>query len=85
MLNYPYYNYSPFTGFFTPFIWIILIFAFVFIIVRIFHPNRHIERMERIKARHGFTSDTALEILKKRYAKGEITKKEFDEMRKHIS
>ena len=30
-------------------------------------------------------SETALEILKKRYARGEITKEEFDRMRKDIT
>lgn len=29
-------------------------------------------------------SETALEILKKRYAKGEITREEFDQMKKDI-
>ena len=29
-------------------------------------------------------SETALEILKKRYAKGEITKEEFDHMKKDL-
>ena len=34
--------------------------------------------------KEGGDSDTALEILKKRYVKGEITKEEFDRMKKDI-
>lgn len=32
----------------------------------------------------GKESETALEILKKRYARGEITKEEFEQMKKDI-
>ncbi len=34
--------------------------------------------------RESTDSETPLEILKKRYAKGEITKEEFDQMKKDI-
>lgn len=34
--------------------------------------------------REGRESETALEILKKRYAKGEITKEEYEEMKRDL-
>lgn len=40
------------------------------------NPEEHFREKEK--------TDTAIEILKKRYAKGEITKDEFEEMKKVI-
>lgn len=52
-----------------------LVVAGIVIIVRYFSQN----------TTNGHGEDTALELLQKRYAKGEIDKKEFTEMRKDLS
>jgi putative membrane protein len=53
-------------------IWIAIIGVFIYLI------------MQATKLRNR-VGETPLEILKKRYAKGEITKEEFDRMKKDIS
>jgi putative membrane protein len=56
--------------------WIFFILAFV-LIIRLFRGGHHDD--------HGEPPEkSALEILKDRYARGEITKKEFLEMKKDI-
>jgi putative membrane protein len=71
---YPHYYYT--SGFFGFGIWpFIIILGVIFLIWAIFH-----RKDEDIPEEY----ETALEILKKRYAKGEITKKEFLEMKKDI-
>jgi putative membrane protein len=58
------------------FFWVIVIIAVVIMLLR--HSTRF----------HGYRSEwhtqTALDVLKKRYASGEIDKKEYDEKRKDI-
>jgi len=54
------------------------IFAVAWLISRLFTHNNTKEDDEISE------EDTALTILKKRYAKGEITKKQFMEMKKDI-
>lgn len=54
--------------------WIIVIGAIFYLIVRLNSQNN--KRTQ--------TEESALDILKKRYAKGEISKEEFEEKKKHI-
>ena len=67
--SYAYSNYGYWNIF-----WILLFAAVIFLIVWIVY------RFGIKKA----ASEIPLNILKKRFAKGEITKKEFDDMKKEI-
>ncbi len=63
-----------FSGFLFMFIfWIVVILGVVYIVKLIAGGTKKEEKEE-----------TALDILKKRYAKGEISKEEFDEKRKSL-
>ena len=62
-------------GFVGVFMWIIFIAIIGLLIYFIMQATKGGNR----------AGETPLEILKKRYAKGEITKEEFDRMRKDIS
>ena len=57
--------------------WIIILGLIIWLVVR------NINREDRF--REHSHPDTALEILKRRYAKGEITKEQFEEMKRDIS
>jgi putative membrane protein len=60
--------------------WILFIFVVVGLIRFFIHGGRNRRMNDEID-----DEDSALGILKRRYAKGEITKKEFLEMKKDIS
>ena len=58
-------------------LWVVLVILFIVWLVRMARHDGY-----RFRNRPG--GRTALDILKERYAKGEITKAEFDERRKDI-
>ncbi|MBS3149450.1 SHOCT domain-containing protein [Candidatus Woesearchaeota archaeon] len=66
-------NYSSFFGFygniFIMLFWILIIILIMWIIIKLSKNNK---------------KETSLEILKRRYAKGEINKKEFDKLKKDL-
>lgn len=64
--------------------WILLIWLFVKLI-QSFSSGSPDHKIENIEDKNGESSESALNILKMRYAKGEITKKEFDAMKKDIA
>ncbi len=76
----PYYYYPhPFFGFFFFPLGFILFFIFIFFIVRLaFRPWR------RGYYGHWRTWDDAHEILRQRYARGEITKDQFEQMQRDL-
>lgn len=64
-------------GMWCPLVWLVLVVAVVVLIVlavKYFMPKRPAGKAER----------SGLEILKERYAKGEISKAEFEEMKKDL-
>lgn len=65
--------------------WIIIAWLIVALIRGLrgdYHYHRHRRRMDRAD---GETGDSALVILKERYAKGEINKEEFEQKKKDLS
>jgi putative membrane protein len=72
-----YYDFGYGMGFFG---WIMMVLfwgAVIWFIVWLVNQNKNNDKNHSDK--------TASEILKERYVKGEISKKEFDEMKKEIS
>ncbi len=73
--------YGPYGGgmwmFFHFIFWILVIVGVVLLIVWLVRQQGRVDRGDR--------GNAALDILKQRYARGEINKEEFDRMKKDIS
>lgn len=87
MWGYPYMaNYTSPLWFVSPIFSFLIGLFIILLIVRIFTGHgRHERIIEHLKEKGFIQNETPIDILKKRYAKGEITKKEFDEMRADLS
>ena len=57
-------------------VWILILILVVWIVSRLFNSKRQDETRA--------SPDTSLEILKERYARGEISKEQYDQMKKEI-
>jgi putative membrane protein len=60
--------------------WLMMIFLWVLIIVGIVIVTKWFAN----QTSHSTHEDTAMEILKKRYARGEISKEEYEQMKKDL-
>jgi putative membrane protein len=75
-----YYDHYGNNGMMDGFGWIFMFIMMAFLFLGVFFVLRHLSHPTGT----GQKEDTAMEILKNRYAKGEIEKKEFDEKRKDL-
>lgn len=75
------YGYSPLAFIPELIVWIVIIVAVVALVKYMTHQGHYYGHGHHMM---GEDHTTAIDILKERYAKGEITKKEFEEMKKDI-
>ena len=59
--------------------WIVLIVVIVWAVVQFTNRNQSTNTTNIV------AKETPLDILKRRYAKGELTKEEYDEMKRNLS
>ncbi len=64
-------------GFLSPFPWILVIAGIVVLVVWLVRRVPHLQK--------GRIDESAMDILKRRYASGEISREEYEEKRKLIS
>ena len=68
-----------------PFLWLAAGFrlvVFAAIVVGVVYVARYFSRTGGRRSRH---EDSALEILQKRYARGEISREQYEEMKQHLT
>ena len=58
-------------------LWILLLAIIIWVVFQILYKNRN--------TLNNYKTKSAMDILKKRYAKGEITKEEFEQMKRDLS
>jgi putative membrane protein len=90
MMNYGYYHYNYLPtfgifGFIFQIIWWLLVFWLLMAVIRHFSGHKHLHHHHFDDDSTSEPIDSALNILRERYAKGEITKKDFDSMKKDLS
>jgi len=74
MMNYGFSNFGGFGGIFMILFWIIIIIVVIALVRWPMNQNKPADRSDK----------SALDILKERYAKGDIDKKEYDEKKKDL-
>ncbi|MEJ2635264.1 MAG: SHOCT domain-containing protein [Calditrichia bacterium] len=57
--------------------WLIILIIIIWVVLRVLSSNQ-------IRRGDGGSGESALDILKKRYARGEISKEQFDKMKKDL-
>ena len=79
-MMYQYGYYSPF-HFIGSFIGWLFFFIVILVILKALKKDHFMDKMHK----HGFGRDSAMDLLRERYAKGEINKEEFESKKKDLS
>jgi putative membrane protein len=85
--GYGYMGYSPWSGigaFFFILFWALVVFLFIKLLIFLFSGMR--EGAHRMSDKHEQENNkSAIDILKERYARGEIKKDEFEQIKKDLT